>query len=426
MTTRTQIRRPWIRAAWAAPVLALALAATACSTKAASSAPSESAGIKTGPGVTASTITLGVLTDESGVFAGLGTPLTQAEQLYWQLQNAKGGVCGRQVKLTIGDHGYQVQKAVTLYTDMSQNILAITQLLGSPESAALLPSIQRDRIFTQIAGWPGGLLGNQYTQITGTTYDVEAINAVDWLVKSGKVKRGDSIGALYFQGDYGQNAFAGVQYAAGKNGLKVVAQEITSAQTDMTSQVAVFKRGGVKAIIGSIAPTQTASLAGVSVATGLKVPIVVNGPGFDPHLLGTAAASALEANVYVATSLAPPSLNEPAVQQATSTWTAHYPKSAPAAVSVTYGWAASEIMNKVLDQACANKDLTRSGVLTAFRQLTSVNTGGLVAAPLSYATVGQPAERSVYIASIDASLPGDTKSLGVFESANAQSYQEGQ
>ncbi len=95
------------------------------------------------------------------------------------------------------------------------------------------------------------------------------------------------------------------------------------------------------------------------------------------------------------------------------------------AVSVIFGWASAEIMNKVLDRACANKDLTRAGLLTAFRQLSSVDTGGLVAAPLSYATVGQPPERSVYIASVDPSAAGGTKSLGVFESANAQSYQEG-
>ncbi len=80
----------------------------------------------------------------------------------------------------------------------------------------------------------------------------------------------------------------------------------------------------------------------------------------------------------------------------------------------------------MLDRACANKDLTRAGVLAAVRQLTSVDTGGLVAAPLSYATIGQPAERSIYIADIDPAVPGGTKSLGVFESANAQSYQEGQ
>ena len=53
--------------------------------------------IKTGPGITAKTITLGVLTDLSGVFAPFGNPLTKAHQLYWKQQNANGGVCNRTV-----------------------------------------------------------------------------------------------------------------------------------------------------------------------------------------------------------------------------------------------------------------------------------------------------------------------------------------
>ena len=40
--------------------------------------------IKTGPGITDKTITLGVLTDLSGVFAPLAQPLTEANQMYWK------------------------------------------------------------------------------------------------------------------------------------------------------------------------------------------------------------------------------------------------------------------------------------------------------------------------------------------------------
>jgi ABC-type branched-subunit amino acid transport system substrate-binding protein len=421
---------PRSKLAGAGLALLLAVGVTACGksspTNGGGGAGSQqSGGIKTGPGVTATTITLGVLTDESGVFAGLGTPLTQAEQLFWAHQNRAGGICNRQVKLDIGDHGYDVQKAVSLYRDMSPNILALQQLLGSPVTAALLPSIQQDTLYTEIAGWPGGLLNNPYAQITGASYDVEAINAIDWLVKTGKLKRGDSVGELYFQGDYGQNALAGVQYAASKDGLKVVGQEITPADTDMTAQVAVFKRAGVEAIIGSEAPPQTASLAGVAAASGLSVPIVVDGPGFDPHLLGTAAAGALKANVYVSTSLASPSLSVPAVQRVTKLWTAAYPKEPPAAVSVIFGWAQAKIMKDVLLKACANKDLTRQGLLTAFRQLSNVDTGGLVAGSLSYTTQGAPPTRAVYIARVDPSAAGGTRSLGVFDSSNANSYTEG-
>ena len=64
----------------AAVLLALALSASACSTKAKDSTTSTGTGgageVKTGPGVDAKSISLGVLTDESGVFAALGKRLT--------------------------------------------------------------------------------------------------------------------------------------------------------------------------------------------------------------------------------------------------------------------------------------------------------------------------------------------------------------
>jgi ABC-type branched-subunit amino acid transport system substrate-binding protein len=426
------------RACWRAILVALAatlaLGLAACgksssnnsSSSGGGSSSGSSGGIQTGPGVTGKTINLGVLSDLSGVFAPLGKPLTQSQQLYWQTQNQAGGVCGRKVNLIVGDHGYNPQKAVTLYRGMSSNVLALQQLLGSPVVAALLPTIQQDNIYTEVAGWPGSLLNNKFVQITGATYDIEAINGIDYLVKQGLLKKGDAVGDVYFVGDFGQNALAGTQYAAAHNGLKVVTQQITPTATDLSSQVAAFKQAGVKAIVASAAPPQIASLAGVAHASGLNVPIISNGPGFAPQLLATPVAPALKANLYLVTSLAPPSLSEPAVAAVTQTWTSSYPKDPPAAVSVIVGWAEGQIMKAVLQKACDSKQLTRQGVLNAFHQLSSIDTGGLVAGPLSYASVGQPPERAVYIARVDAKAPGGTRSVGVFESANAKSYHEGQ
>lgn len=88
----------------AAVLLALALAATGCSTKAKTTdtgGGTAAGGVKTGPGVTASTITLGVLTDESGVFASLGKTVSQGNQLGVDELNAGGKICGRTVELDV-------------------------------------------------------------------------------------------------------------------------------------------------------------------------------------------------------------------------------------------------------------------------------------------------------------------------------------
>ena len=58
------------------------------------------AAIKTGPGATADTITLGYLPDLSGVFAPNGKAMMEGANLYWDAKNKAGGICDRQIKMT--------------------------------------------------------------------------------------------------------------------------------------------------------------------------------------------------------------------------------------------------------------------------------------------------------------------------------------
>jgi ABC-type branched-subunit amino acid transport system substrate-binding protein len=390
----------------------------------ASSGGGGSGAVKTGPGVTGKTITLGVLTDLSGVFAPLGKPVMQANQLFWKEKNAQGGVCGRQVNLVVKDHGYDPQKAVVQYRELSSQVAGLQQLLGSPITAALLPSLKSDQMVSLLAAWPSSLLPNDNIIITGTTYDVEMINGLDYLMQQGKLKKGDKIGHIYFEGEYGENGLKGSKYFAQKNGMTVVEQKIKATDEDMSGQVAALKRAGVKAIAFTTAPTQLASAAGIAASQGLNVPLVGNNPTYDPALLKTPAAKALEANAYVVSSIAPYNLDKPAVQKVASDYSEAYPKEVPKG-SAPFGYMQSQLMFNILNQACKNKDLSRPGLVKAAHQLKGIDTGGLTAAPLDYTTVGQPSERAVYITQ-PASVPGGLKALPqTFESDTAKSCQVG-
>jgi ABC-type branched-subunit amino acid transport system substrate-binding protein len=381
----------------------------------------ESGDIKVGPGVTDTTIKLGALTDLSGVFAPLAEPLTQANQLYWKQRNADGGVCDRKVELEIKDHGYDPQKAVVQYRDFSGDILGLQQLLGSPVTAALLPTLTDDSMIALLSAWPSSLLSNDNIIIVGTTYDVEMINGLDYLKEEGKIKSGDAIGHLYFEGEYGENGLKGSKYFASENDMKVVEQKIKATDEDMSGQVAAFKRAGVKAIAVTTAPTQLASVAGLAAAQGMNVPIVGNNPTYDPALLESPAAEAVKANTYISGSIAPWTLDEPEVQKVSQEFKAAYPKSTPKA-SVQFGWAQAEVMYQILNKACENKDLTREGLIKAAHELSAVDTGGLIAGPLDYTQTGQPATRAVYIVR-PADVPGGLKALpDTFESETAKSY----
>ena len=229
----------------------------------------------------------------------------EGANLYWDAKNKAGGICGRQIEIKVQDTGYDPQKAVAAYRQLSGDVIGLGLVLGSSIVSALLPSVETDGMFLNFAGWTSDILPNENVAIAGTTYDIEAINAVDFLMREHGLKEGDTIGHLYFEGDYGENALKGSKFAADKHGLKIVEQKITPADQDMTGQAAAFKKAGVKAILFSAAPPQAASLAGVAASQKLDVPIVANGPGWTPQLLTTPAADALLANYYVVSSMAP-------------------------------------------------------------------------------------------------------------------------
>ncbi|HEY7487801.1 MAG TPA: ABC transporter substrate-binding protein [Streptosporangiaceae bacterium] len=403
--------------------LLVALTATACTKGGGETGQGSAGGIKAGPGVTADTVRLGALLDLTAVFAANSKSIAEGMRLYWDGRNQAGGICGRKVQLDIQDHGYDPQKAVALYRQSSGNVLAYQAILGSPVISALLPSIQQDKVLAGMAAWTSQVLPNQYVQITGATYDIDMINGIDFLMREKGLKKGDKIGHVYFEGDYGENALKGSKYAAAQAGLTVVEQKIKPTDTDLSSQVAALSRAGVKAILLSAAGPQTTSVASVAKSSGLDVPIVGNAPVFTPQLLQTPAAAALKANLYVVTALAPPALPAPGVRQFLQAFQARYPKSVPIQNGSLFGYAASQVTGAALDQACKNKDLTRQGLVNALHSLKAYDTRGLVAGPLDYSNTAQPPTRMTYISKVNADAPGGLETVGdPYVSAGAKNY----
>jgi len=276
---------------------------------------------------------------------------------------------------------------VAAYQQLPGDVIGLGLVLGSSTVSALMPSVQQEKMFLNVAGWTPDMLPNDNVAIAGTTYDIEAINAVDFPMKEKGLKAGDTVGHLYFEGDYGENALKGSKFAAGKHQLKIVEQKITPADQDMTDQVAAFKKAGVKAILFSAAPPQAASLAGVAASQKLDVPIVANGPGWTPQLLGTPAADALQATYHVVSSMAPLSVKSEGVQKFLSQYKAAYRKGTPSSNG------------------------------------TALDTGGTVAGTLDFSDPASPPSSPVYIATVSKDAPGGLEALGEpQQSADAKGY----
>jgi ABC-type branched-subunit amino acid transport system substrate-binding protein len=394
----------------AAAILAAAaiVTVTGCSTKASNggsaSGGSGSSQVKTGRGISGNTITIGELTDLSGVFAALGKDVTNAQQLFWDQLNAKGGVCGKyQVKPEVKDHGYVVQNAVQLYSSMKSDVLAISQTIGSPINVALADQFQADHMVNIPEAWARSLTQNPQNAVVGATYDVEMVNGLDYLLKQGKIKQGDKLGHIYFEGDYGSNGLAGSKYFASKHGMTIDEAQIKSTDTDMTAQVTKFKADGVKAILLTTAPAATASAVGVAAQVGLTVPVLGNNPVYAPGLLTSPAGPALKANMVIASPV--PTFDQQ--QQLLKDYTAKNPGVTPS-LGAVHGYADALVMSKILEKACSDGDLTPEGVTKAKQSLSNVDTQNLVV-PLDYSKKGSPSNQSYILQPADG--PGGAKQL---------------
>ncbi|WTW97270.1 ABC transporter substrate-binding protein [Streptomycetaceae bacterium NBC_01309] len=414
----------------AAAVLAiLALTATACSSKddddettnPPAGASGSSGQVKTGAGVSATEIKVGELTDMSGPFAPLGKSVTNAEALYYKQINAQGGICGRQVKLEVKDHAYDPQKARTQYTELSGNVVGISQLIGSAIVTQLQDDIEREGILTLPQAWPSTLLGKKTIQVTATTYDVEIINGISYLKRTANLASGDKVGHIYADDEFGANSFAGAKHAAQAAGLSLVEQKIKPTDADMTAAITALKSSGVKAIIVSASPRQVGPIMATSEAAGLKVPVLAHSVGFHPQLLAIpAVAGAMEQRLLVTSPV--PSINSelPLLTKLVADYTAEYPGQ-PIDQGVLSGFSTAAIFGEALKGACQAGDLTPAGVVAAHRKNVALDLG--YGAKLDFSSPDKPPSYQTYILKVDKTkASGLTTVEQAFEAPEAKTY----
>ncbi|MDX3076318.1 ABC transporter substrate-binding protein [Streptomyces sp. MI02-7b] len=405
-------------------VAALVTLLAGCGSLAAASKPDDGpvdrTGMTIGPGITPNSIQLGVLTDLSGPYAPLGRSVLQAERLYVDQVNASGGVCGRKLKLLVRDHGYSVDKAVVQYMDMEPSIAAMPGLLGSSIINALMSSIGTDEVMTMALGYSSTLLGQPTLQTISATYDIDMINGLDWAAATYGLKRGDKVGYIYLKGDYGHNALRGAKFVAHEKRLKLVSHEISEDQDDVSAQVHDLAAAGVKAVLITASPEQTASAVGNAAAQGLLVPFLSSAAGFHPQMLKSPAAPAVLSMLHL---VAPtPALTDkaPQIEKLVEEYQKHYPGQ-PLDQGVENGHNTMAVAVQDLKEACADKDLSREGIIAAHRKLTGFDPG--MGPALDFSDPWRPSATQSYILKPQKDVPGGLVDVkGPFKVAAVEKY----
>lgn len=366
-------------------------------------------------------IYLGVLTDLTGVFKGVGVPFTQAQKDFWGKVNADGGLGDYEVDVVthVRDTKYDTDAHAQMFQEINEDVLAIAQSLGTAHTNTILSDAEEADMILGPASLGSNWIFEDNTIEIGTSYCAEAMNMVDHAVDN---LGAEKIAVVHFPGDYGDDAMVGARIAAEERGIEFADITTEPGQEKQGPVVAALLREEPDAVIIATSPTEMAAVVGGAAQQGLQVPFLGSIPSWNALVLGTPAGPAIEALYQQASSFPTwedggdgfAEMREVAGANATpNDWYA-------------LGWAGSYVMKAVLEAAVEADDLSRAGVLEAAQSLDGVDgEGSLPEGSGNYAADAQ--ERAVRVTQLNKVDPSAASKVSVavepFTGPTAEGYE---
>ena len=329
-------------------------------------------GLQTGPGVEADRITLGLLIDpalDRGFSAGV--------RLWQSTLNRTTGVCGRRIELRAAETS-DTDETVTNYREIAPETLGLLTLTGSAVQSELAAHLVEDQIPAVTPVGRSADLSAWGPMIVGATEDILAINVESYLVQAGIVRPGSELGVLTDGSADALEEQAGLQWFADRSGI-VLRTFSDPATADWAGLTAV-------AVLGGPAATRQ-----VLTATGPEVTVVTTLDGYDSSSVDPAWSGRL----LVSTPTTALDSDNPAAK---AVMTAYSESGGTDPGPLLFaGYASGATWGRLLQQACSQADLTRSGIRTAATDLPPAPADSLLGATDLRAPVtdGLPATPSV-------------------------------
>lgn len=247
-------------------------------------------------------IYLGVLSDlTEGPFAALAVPITDGQRAFWAQVNAAGGVGGFDIDIDAytRDTKYQPAEHAAQYQQIAGEIAGIAQSLGTVNTESVLPDMIERSLVTVPTSWWSGYAFDDYdsgiVMETGYSYCTEALVGLDWFAENHDAPA--TVQAVGYPGDYGGDSAVGVQRWADVNGATVLDAIGTGPNQVVGNQdavVAAVLAGSPDVVVLAVGPAETAEIVGKLAAGGFAGRFLGSLPTWNPALLDSAAAPALE------------------------------------------------------------------------------------------------------------------------------------
>ncbi len=225
-------------------------------------------------GVTDTQVLVGSSQDMSGPFAAFGAPAMEAAQMYFDEVNAAGGVHGRQIKLIVEDHGYQMPKAMSNLNKLvnSDKIFAMLLQLGTPMNIASFPLLEAKKIanVSPLTAARQMIEPHSAYKYAGTSsYYDQMRTAVPYVSETTGAK---NICSMYIPSDFGLEIVEGTKDAVAKadSGLTFSGEtKHKPDELDFVGSLSKLSASGCELITVALGVKQTITVLGTAKKMGL-------------------------------------------------------------------------------------------------------------------------------------------------------------
>ncbi len=354
------------RAMGIACALIAALAVAGCGSSSSSSV----------PGVTANSITFGTHQPLTGPAAPGYSEIAPASQAFFDYLNAKGGIYGRKIHLTIKNDEYNPTQTVSVVHELvlKDNVFGIFEGLGTPTHTKVVGFLNSSKVPDMFVAsgcpcWDNGS-AQPWTFGWQPNYTIEGKILGQYLKQH---FAGKKVGVFYQDDDFGKGGLTGIEYEVPKSDI-VSTQPYQPGTTNVAPQISAIKAAGAEVLVDFTVPIYTALGQLTSFTLGYKPQLVVSDVGIDPTTVGGLLKTFSKGKA--GTELIEGAITDgylPSSSETSNPWIAlfkkvhdQYDASAPFDGNVEYGMANAYTLAQALE--LAGKNLTREGLIDAVNE----------------------------------------------------------
>ena len=348
--------------------------------------------VLTGAGIVDDTITVAALLPLSGTLQAFGQSALEGHEVYWAYVNdVLGGVGGTYaVRVTPLDTAYDEETARLLWAANQAQSLAISSILGSPITGAVVNEIGSKQVLiaagSQASSWSAS--PNVLLNLGLPTYRDQIAGAiVAGRVEEPVLAAEPPLGLVFQEGAYfGEDCLAGFDQATDRDAAgAAISLGLAASSTEFSEPLTTMQLAEVETLFVCSSPEALLQIMATLDLLEYRPTVIVASQSYDaglPAVLGPdgSEAAGLEAleNVYVIGSLPPFESNEPGMKllrDNLARFDTRLPDRAIVNPWFYLGYTQAATFHLILEEALSGGDLTWEGVWSARDRLGDVDFG---------------------------------------------------